>query len=66
MKLYKIEYKDASWGDDWGMVVLASDEKSAERIAREASFDFKMAKELQIEEVDINVEQCVLTANVGG
>lgn len=47
------------------MVIIAEDEWNAVRKARITSDDFKRSQEITITEVDMNEEQCVLTANTG-
>lgn len=47
------------------MVIIAQDERHAERKARVSSDDFKKYQEITITEIDMNEEQCVLTANTG-
>ena len=47
------------------MVIIAEDELHAERKARLSSDDFKKCKEITIDEIDMNEEQCVLKANTG-
>ena len=39
--------------------------KDAERKARVSSDDFKKCQEITVTEIDMNEEQCVLTANTG-
>jgi len=65
MKCFKIERIDnASWCEDFEMVVIAKDEPSAEILSRLSSDDFKKAK-LKVTEINIDVEQVVLVANIG-
>ena len=47
------------------MVIIAKDERHAERKARVSSDDFKKCQEITVTEIDMNEEQCVLTANTG-
>ena len=49
---------------DYSMVVIAEDELHAERCARLKSDDFKKAK-LEVTEINLDTEQCVLVANIG-
>lgn len=50
---------------DIRMVVIASDAERAEAIARQKSDDFKNAKEVTAEEIDMSYEQVVLVENTG-
>ena len=65
MKVFKVDKKDKiSWCMDYSMVVIAKDELHAERCARLNSDDFKKAK-LEVTEINLDTEQCVLVANTG-
>ena len=65
MKVFRVNKKDKiSWCMDYSMVVIAKDELHAERCARLNSDDFKKAK-LEVTEINLDTEQCVLTANTG-
>ena len=65
MKVFRVNKKDKiSWCMDYSMVVIAKDELHAERCARLNSDDFKKAK-LKVTEINLDTEQCVLTANTG-
>ena len=65
MKVFKVDKKDKiSWCMDYSMVVIAEDELHAERCARLNSDDFKKAK-LEVTEINLDTEQCVLVANTG-
>ena len=65
MKVFRVNKKDKlSWCMDYSMVVIAKDELHAERCARLNSDDFKKAK-LEVTEIDLDTEQCVLVANTG-
>lgn len=65
MKVFRIDKKDKiSWCMDYSMVVIAKDELHAERCARLNSDDFKKAK-LEVTEINLDTEQCVLVANTG-
>ena len=65
MKVFKVDKKDKiSWCMDYSMVVIAKDELHAERCARLNSDDFKKAK-LEVTEINLDTEQCVLVANMG-
>ena len=47
------------------MVIIAEDERHAERKARVSSDDFRKCQEITVTEINMNEEQCVLTANTG-
>ena len=65
MKVFRVDKKDRiSWCMDYSMVVIAEDEPHAERCARLNSDDFKKAK-LEVTEINLDTEQCVLVANTG-
>ena len=65
MKIFSVNKKDKiSWCMDYSMVVIAKDELHAERCARLNSDDFKKAK-LEVTEINLDTEQCVLVANTG-
>jgi len=65
MKVFRVNKKDKiSWCMDYSMVVIAKDELHAERCARLNSDDFKKAK-LEVTEINLDTEQCVLVANTG-
>ena len=65
MKVFRVDKKDKiSWCMDYSMVVIAEDELHAERRARLNSDDFKKAK-LEVTEINLDTEQCVLVANTG-
>ena len=65
MKVFRVDKKDRiSWCMDYSMIVIAKDELHAERCARLNSDDFKKAK-LEVTEINLNTEQCVLVANTG-
>ena len=65
MKVFKVDKKDKiSWCMDYSMIVIAEDELHAERCARLNSDDFKKAK-LEVTEINLDTEQCVLVANTG-
>ena len=65
MKAYLVEQPAIDWCQDYAMVIIAEDERHAERTARVSSDDFKKCQEITITEIDMNEEQCVLTANTG-
>ena len=65
MNVFRIDKKDTIyWSMDYSMVVIAEDELHAERCARLKSDDFKKAK-LEVTEINLDTEQCVLVANMG-
>ena len=65
MKVFRVDKKDRiSWCMDYSMIVIAKDELHAERCARLNSDDFKKAK-LEVTEINLDTEQCVLVANTG-
>ena len=65
MKVFRVNKKDKiSWCMDYLMIVIAKDELHAERCARLNSDDFKKAK-LEVTEINLDTEQCVLVANTG-
>ena len=65
MKVFRVDKKDKiSWCMDYSMIVIAKDELHAERCARLNSDDFKKAK-LEVTEINLDTEQCVLVANMG-
>lgn len=65
MKVYLVERPARDWCQDYTMVIIAEDVRHAERRARLSSDDFKKCQEITITEIDMNEEQCVLTANTG-
>lgn len=66
MNVYKISRKpkDVDYGEDYAIIVIAEDERHAERRARWSSYDFRKAKNLEITKIDLSHEQVVLTASV--
>ena len=65
MKVYLVERPARDWCQDYAMVIIAEDERHAERKARVSSDDFRKCQEITITEIDMNEEQCVLRANTG-
>ena len=66
MKVFLVQRTDrVDWCQDYAMVVVAEDERHAERRARISSDDFKACQNIDITEIDITEEQCVLIANSG-
>lgn len=65
MKVYLVERLANGWCQDYAMVIIAKDERHAERKARVSSDDFKKCKEISVTEIDMNEEQCILIANTG-
>ena len=68
MNVYLVELPvgDYTYGDDYAMVVIAEDERHAERKARWSSYNFKKAKKINITQINLNEEAVILKANVGG
>lgn len=68
MNVYKVSRRpqDVDYMEDYAIVVIAEDERHAERKARWSSYDFRKAKNLKIEKIDLSKEQVVLTASVSG
>lgn len=54
-----------SWCEDNGLVVVASDKLHAEKIARCNSDDFAKSQNIKIEQIDLDIEQVILTSNTG-
>lgn len=54
-----------SWCEDNGLIVVASDKLHAEKLARCNSDDFAKSKNIKIEQIDLNIEQVILTSNTG-
>lgn len=65
MKVYLVEQPAREYCQDYAMVIIAEDERHAERKARVSSDDFKKCQEITITEIDMNKEQCILIANTG-
>lgn len=63
MKAYLVKRSASGWCQDYAMVIVAEDERHAERRSRVSSDDFKKYQEITITEIDMNEEQCILTAN---
>ena len=68
MNVYRVSRrpKDVDYSEDYAIVVIAEDERHAERKARWSSYDFRKAKNLEITKIDLSHEQVVLTASVSG
>lgn len=66
MNVYKVSRRpqDVDYMEDYAVVVTAEDKRHAERRARWSSYDFRKAKNLKIEKIDLTQEQVVLTASV--
>ena len=64
--LVKLPVGEYTYGDDYAMVIVAEDERHAERKARWSSYNFKGAKKINITQINLNEEAVVLKANVGG
>lgn len=54
-----------SWCEDNGLVVVASDKLHAEKVARCNSDDFAKSENIKIEQIDLDIEQVILTSNTG-
>lgn len=65
MKVYLVSRK-ADWCEDQAMVIIAEDERHAERRARWSSDHFRCEKNIKIQEIALGNEQVVLISNVGG
>ena len=65
MKAYLVERPVIDWCQDYAMVIIAEDKRHAERKARVSSDDFRKCQEITVTEINMNEEQCVLTANTG-
>lgn len=65
MNVYLVTIKKTEWCQDYAMVVVAEDEKHAERKARWSSDDFKKAVGIVVEKINLNQEQTILIANTG-
>lgn len=68
MNVYRVSRrpKDVDYFEDYAIVVIAEDERHAERRARWSSYDFRKADNLEITKIDLSHEQVVLTASVSG
>lgn len=65
MKCFLIERIDrVTYDEDYAMVIIAEDEIKAKTKARLSSRDFREAK-LNISEINMNEDSCVLIANTG-
>ena len=65
MKAYLVEQPAINWCQDYAMVIIAEDERHAERKARVSSDDFRKCQKITVTEINMNEEQCVLKANTG-
>lgn len=65
MNVYLVSIKRKSWCQDYAMVVIAEDEKHAERKARWSSDDFRKATDVVVQKINLDQEQVVLIANTG-
>ena len=52
MKAYLVERPVRDWCQDYAMVIIAEDERHAERKARVSSDDFKKCQEITITEIE--------------
>lgn len=65
MNVYLVTIEKTRWCQDYAMVVVAEDEKHAERKARWSSDDFKTAIKIVVQKINLDQEQTVLIANTG-
>ena len=65
MNVYLVTIKKTGWYQDYAMVVVAEDEKYAERKARWRSDDFRKATGIVVQKINLDQEQTVLIANTG-
>lgn len=65
MNVYLVSIKPTEWCQDYAMVVIAEDEKHAERKARWSSDDFRKATNVVVQKINLDQEQIVLIANTG-
>lgn len=65
MNVYLVSIKRKSWCQNYAMVVVAEDEKHAERKARWSSDDFRKATDVVVQKINLDQEQVVLIANTG-
>lgn len=65
MNVYLVKIKPTEWCQDYAMVVIAEDEKHAERKARWSSDDFRKATDVVVQKINLDQEQVVLIANTG-
>ena len=65
MNVYLVSIKRKSWCQDYAMIVVAEDEKYAERKARWSSDDFRKATGIVVQKINLDQEQTVLIANTG-
>lgn len=65
MNVYLVTIKKTGWCQDYAMVVIAEDEKHAERKARWSSDDFRKATDVVVQKINLDQEQVVWIANTG-
>lgn len=65
MNVYLVKIKPTEWCQDYAMVVIAEDEKHAERKARWSSDDFRKATDVVVQKINLDQEQTILIANTG-
>ena len=65
MNVYLVKIKPTEWCQDYAMVVIAEDEKHAERKARWSSDDFRKATDVVVQKINLDQEQVVLIAITG-
>ena len=69
MKTFLFEREKYYYGEDYALAIIAENEERAKEIACETSFDFKYdmgTSNIKITTIDVNKEQCVLTAHNDG
>ena len=65
MNVYLVKIKQTEWCQDYVMVVVAEDEKHAERKARWSSDDFRNAIGIVVQKINLDQERTVIIANTG-
>lgn len=66
MNVYRVDrVENITWDEDYEMVVIAKDEKEAEKLARKYSESYEMARHLKITRIDTTKAGVVLVANTG-
>ena len=56
MNVYLVKIKPTEWCQDYAMVVIAEDEKHAERKARWSSDDFRKATDVVVQKINLDQE----------
>ena len=65
MNVYLVKIKQTEWCQDYAMVVIAEDERHAERKARWSSDDFRKATGIVVQKIKLDQERTVIIANTG-